>query len=50
MAAGNHVTDPFRGWDMNVRHPYCYLWPPMGNDSRDVLPEGLNVTAGPDAR
>ncbi|HEY3994706.1 MAG TPA: hypothetical protein VGM40_01980 [Mycobacterium sp.] len=33
---GNHVTDPFRGWDMNVCHTYYYLWPGMGNVSNMI--------------
>jgi hypothetical protein len=30
---GNHVTDPFRGWDMSVCHTYYYVWSGMGNVS-----------------
>ncbi|OBK59838.1 hypothetical protein A5653_05725 [Mycobacterium colombiense] len=33
---GNHVTDPFRGWDMSVCHTYYYLWPGMGNVSNMI--------------
>lgn len=33
---GNHVTDPFRGWDMTVCHTYYYLWPGMGNVSNMI--------------
>lgn len=35
-ATGNHVTDPFRGWDMSVCHTYYYLWPGMGNVSNMI--------------
>jgi hypothetical protein len=35
-ATGNHVTDPFRGWDMNMCHTYYYLWPGMGNVSNMI--------------
>lgn len=35
-ATGNHVTDPFRGWDMTVCHTYYYLWPGMGNVSNMI--------------
>jgi hypothetical protein len=33
---GNHVTDPFRGWDMSVCHTYYYLYPGMGNVSNMI--------------
>ncbi len=35
-ATGNHVTDPFRGWDMTVCHTYYYLYPGMGNVSNMI--------------
>ncbi|MEE6179166.1 hypothetical protein [Mycobacterium sp. 050134] len=35
-ATGNHVTDPFRGWDMSVCQTYYYLWPGMGNVSNMI--------------
>ena len=39
-ATGNHVTDPFRGWDMTVCHTYYYLWPGMGNVSNLIWGHG----------
>jgi hypothetical protein len=35
-ATGNHVTDPFRGWNMSVCHTYYYLYPGMGNVSNMI--------------
>jgi hypothetical protein len=45
-ATGNHVTDPFRGWDMKVCHTYYYLWPGMGNVS-NMIWDGDNPPAKP---
>jgi hypothetical protein len=33
---GNHVTDPFRGWDMSKCHTYYYLYSGMGNVSNMI--------------
>jgi hypothetical protein len=43
---GNHVTDPFRGWDMTVCHTYYYLWPGMGNVS-NLIWDGDNPPPKP---
>lgn len=47
-ATGNHVTDPFRGWDMTVCHTYYYLWPGMGNVS-NMIWDGDNPPPKPDS-
>ena len=45
-ATGNHVTDPFRGWDMSVCHTYYYLYPGMGNVS-NMIWDGEDPPAKP---